>query len=165
MRLLVAGFGSVLRGDDGFGVAVVHALMESGVPEAVRLIDAGIAGVRVVQELMTGYDAMIIIDAVARDGDPGAIYLLEPEVPDPQSISPSTLRSLTADMHLTQPSRVLLHAKALHVLPRRIWLIGCEPACTDEYMLGLTPAVRDAVPAALRRVRALIDQTLASGAA
>ena len=163
MRILLAGFGSVLRGDDGFGVAVVNELLQGERPNAgVRVIDAGIAGIRVVQELTTGYDALIIVDTVQRNGTPGQIYILEPEVPEPLQLPAHELRCLTADMHLTEPSRVLLHAKALNVLPAHVWLVGCEPACTDEYVLQLSPAVRAAVPRAVIHVRGLLESVLAS---
>ena len=73
MRILVAGLGNLLRRDDGFGVAVVEHLHRVGVDEGVTLLDAGIAGVRVVQELLAGYDGLILVDATARGEAPGTL--------------------------------------------------------------------------------------------
>ncbi len=75
MKILIAGVGNVLRGDDGFGVAVVQALaLNNGFTDNVDIFEAGIAGIAFVQELMNGYDALIIIDAVERGESPGTIF-------------------------------------------------------------------------------------------
>jgi hydrogenase maturation protease len=67
VRTLVAGFGNVLRGDDGFGVAVIRRLQETELPLAdVELMEVGTAGIRLAQELLTPYDRLIIVDAMAR---------------------------------------------------------------------------------------------------
>lgn len=49
-------------------------------PPGVTLIDAGTGGIAIVQELLDGYEALIVIDAVRRGGEPGTLYLLEPEI-------------------------------------------------------------------------------------
>jgi hypothetical protein len=59
-------------------------------------------------------------------------------------------------MHQTDPARVLLHARALGVLPREVRLVGCQPAVVDGSISELSPAVARAVPQAERIVRALI---------
>src|SRR5919206_4588398 len=56
-RVLVACVGNVLRGDDGFGQAVEQRLLASGgLPPGVDLIETGIGGLGIVQQLMQGYD-------------------------------------------------------------------------------------------------------------
>ena len=54
-RLLIAGMGNDLCQDDGFGIVVLRRLAETGVPGGVRLYEAGIAGIGMVQELMDGF--------------------------------------------------------------------------------------------------------------
>ena len=84
MRTLVAGFGNVLRGDDGFGVEVIRRLRESEVPTAdVELMEVGTAGIRLAQELLTPYDRLIIVDAMTRGGAPGTVYVTEVESVEP----------------------------------------------------------------------------------
>ena len=59
MRTLVAGFGNVLRGDDGFGVAVVRQLELSGsAPAGTVLLEVGTGGVALAQALLTPYDRL-----------------------------------------------------------------------------------------------------------
>ena len=55
MRTLVAGIGNIFLGDDGFGVEVAKRL---------GLADYGIRGVHLAYELLEGYDALVLIDAM-----------------------------------------------------------------------------------------------------
>ena len=65
-RVLVAGMGNALRGDDGFGIEVVRRLNQrSDLPPEVRVIEVGIGGIPLVQELLDRYGLLIIVDAVA----------------------------------------------------------------------------------------------------
>ena len=159
MRILIAGVGNVLRGDDGFGVEVARALSRgcSSLPAGVTVFEVGIAGIPLVQELMDGYDALIVADAVERGGAPGTIYLIEPDITDPLTLDPGALHSSLADAHYTEPSKVLVLAKALGVLPPKVFIIGCQPAGFDELGAELSAQVESAVGVALRRIESLIE--------
>ena len=39
-------------------------------------------GIHLVQELMDGYDVLLVVDALERGGAPGTVHVLEAEVPD-----------------------------------------------------------------------------------
>ena len=147
MRTLVAGFGNVLRGDDGFGVEVIRRLREDDEWPDVELMEVGTAGIRLAQELLAPYDRLIIVDAQSRGGSPGSIYVTEVE--GVESVG-------DIDMHLAVPSRALAVAKALGGLPHRVFIIGCEPAEVDELTTDLTPQVRAAVDTALQHIRRLL---------
>jgi hydrogenase maturation protease len=158
MRILIAGVGNVLRGDDGFGVEVAQSLVRrGGLPEGVTVFEAGIAGIPLVQELMDGYDALIIADAVERGGAPGTVYVIEPDIADPAPLDPAALHSSLADAHYTEPAKVLTLARALGVLPSEVVLVGCQPAGYDELGAELSEAVRDAVLVAVSRIESLVE--------
>ena len=54
MRTVVAGFGNVLRGDDGFGVEVVRRLQDQGgAPSGTVCLEIGTGGLALAQELLT----------------------------------------------------------------------------------------------------------------
>jgi hydrogenase maturation protease len=154
-RVLVAGFGNLLRCDDGFGVTVARRLRAGPLPPGVRVIEVGIGGIALVQELLDGWPRLLVVDAVRRGGAPGTLYLLEPHVPDPSSLPLTRRRAFLADLHQTEPSRALLLARALGVLPAEVLLLGCEPAECDAFGLELTPAVARAVEVAVQQARAL----------
>ncbi|CAN5909570.1 hypothetical protein BH11GEM1_BH11GEM1_10330 [soil metagenome] len=147
-RTLIAGFGQVLRGDDGFGVEVLRRLAERGVAcESVELLDVGTGGMRLAQELMSPYDRLIIIDAMTRGGIPGTVYTL---------VIDDVRPTREIDMHTTVPSRALEVAQALGPLPGEIYLVGCEPASVDEITTELSPAVAAAVQRAVHEVEKLL---------
>lgn len=154
-RVLIAGVGNVLRGDDGFGPAVVQEL-EKARPEGVDVIEVGIGGVGMIHELMEGYDGLVIVDAVDREGEPGSLYVLEPEVPGSEEIA-AARRGKMADVHQLMPGRILVLARALGILPSFVRIVGCKPLETDELTTDLSPCVRDAVPRALSIVHRLVE--------
>jgi hydrogenase maturation protease len=147
-RTLIAGFGNVLRGDDGFGVEVVRRLGERGLAsESVELLDVGTGGIRLAQELMSPFDRLIIVDATTRGGVPGSVYTLAVDEVRP---------TREIDMHTTVPSRALEVAQALGPLPPVIYLVGCEPASVDELTTDLSPVVEAAVDRAIQEIEALL---------
>lgn len=157
-RILVAGVGNVLRGDDGFGVVTAQRLIETAdFPPHVKVIETGIGGMSLVQELMDGYDALILIDACQRGGEAGQLYVLEPELPDVAAMSPDQRRDYFADTHYATPFRALAFLAAVDTLPRVIRIIGCEPADADRFEIGLAPEVEHAVDKAIREAGRLIE--------
>jgi hydrogenase maturation protease len=150
MRVLIAGVGNVLRGDDGFGVEVLRRLEQGlGGTPGVRFYESGIAGIGLVQELVDGYDALIVLDALDRGAEPGTVFVLEPGV--------AALAALGGvrdpfDPHQAGPEGVFRLAAALGVLPPRVWLVGCQAAECDDLGAGLSDPVCRAIPAALQRV-------------
>ena len=153
-RTLIAGFGNVLRGDDGFGVEVLRRLGERGVAsDSVELLDVGTGGIRLAQELITPYDRLIIIDATTRGGAPGTVYSLIVDAVKP---------TREIDMHTAVPSRALEVAQAFGPLPAEIYLIGCEPGSVDELTTDLSPPVAAAVDEAVRRVAEILERETAA---
>lgn len=77
-RILVAGIGNVLLGDDAFGVEVVRRLAQQPQPEGVCVVDFGIRGFDLAYAPRDGFDRAILIDAT-RQGQPrGTLYVIEP---------------------------------------------------------------------------------------
>ena len=146
MRTLVAGFGNVLRRDDGFGVEVIRRLEQEGVGKDVTLFEVGTGGIRLAQELLTPYDRLIIVDAMSRGQPPGSVSVLAVD---------GVERVREVDMHAAEPSRALALARALSALPPEILMVSCEPAEMDELSMELTGAVQAGVDQALTEIRRL----------
>ena len=155
-RLLVAGMGNVLRHDDGFGVEVARRLSASeALPANVTVVEVGIGGIHLVQELMDGYDALVVIDAVERGSAPGTVHLLVADVPDLTGWSEDERGDFLADMHYTTPAKALVLARALGVLPPRVFILGCQPGEADALGIGLTAPVERAATEAIRAIEEL----------
>lgn len=71
--IVVIGCGNPNRSDDGAGPRVIALLRSRGVPENVRLYDAGTDGMAVIYQAR-GASHLVIVDARQPDGTPGAVY-------------------------------------------------------------------------------------------
>ena len=156
MRILIAGVGNVLRCDDGFGIEVLRELERSLPVNGVEYFESGIAGISLVQKLMDGYDALIIIDALDRGAPPGKVFVLEP---DAEALRNPPSPHEATDLHQAHPEVVLRMAAALKTLPSRVWIVGCQAQNCDDLGAPLTEAVARAVPVAVARIRQIV-QTL-----
>lgn len=158
IRVLVAGIGNVFLGDDGFGVALANRLAASELPPGVEVADFGIRGMDLAWEMQEGYDAVILLDALPRGGEPGSLCLLEPEVePGGRPI----------DAHGMDPVTVLSLVHALGGTPPRTLVVGCEPgelpAEGEDVAPGLSEPVRAALEEGLRMVETALEELGSAG--
>ena len=165
MRVLIAGFGNVLRTDDAFGVEVVRRLADIALPEGVHVHETGIGGMTMVQELHDGYDALVIVDAVDRGRPPGTIMFIEPEVVEVDSLTPAERHEVMADIHLTTPAKAMMMARAMGVLPDLRILVGCQPEEPEEVGLEMTATMTAAVPVAVEEIVRHVTELVGAGPA
>ena len=155
--ILVAGIGNIFQSDDGFGSEVArHLLAGPPLPEGARVVDFGIRGVHLAYELLDGYDAAILVDATARGGEPGTIYVIEPDV-DAIESETGLAEAGIVDAHGMDPASVLALVRSLGGHMDRLLVVGCEPADVEDGM-GLSEPVAGAVEEACRVVRDLVDR-------
>lgn len=156
-RILVAGIGNVFLGDDGFGVEVAERLKSRALPEGVRVVDFGIRGIDLAFALER-VEAAILVDATARGGAPGTLYLIEPE--------PGGAEEPLLSPHALTPDRVLAMIPE-DARPRTLRVVGCEPQSFGEEddPVGLSAPVRAAVDEAVVMVEALVRDMLGQAAA
>jgi hydrogenase maturation protease len=148
--VLVAGIGNLFCGDDGFGPEVVRRLVASGsLPGQVRAVDYGIRGLHLAYDLLDGYDALVIVDALPGDGEPGEITVLE--------VGEDDLGAGELDPHGMAPVAVLASLADLGGRLPPTYVVGCRPATVEEG-IGLSAAVEAAVPAAMEAVHAVLRE-------
>ena len=152
MKILVAGVGNQLRADDAFGVVVAHRLMEMDLPAGVKVIETGIGGIALVQELQEGYDALVVIDAVDRGRPPGHVMLILLDVPHVDDMEWGERYDFLADVHLATPERALIMSKALGVLPDNTLMVGCQPVDAETPGIPMSPEVTAACDVAVREI-------------
>ena len=163
-RVLIAGVGNVLRGDDGFGVVVAQRMLGMVLPEGITVVETGIAGIALVHELQRGWDGLIVIDAIDRARPSGTVMVIEPHVIDIDGHSSAERGDVLADMHLATPDRVLMLARALGVLPDWVRIVGCQPLDAHAVHDGLSPEVTRAVDVAVDEVMRLATDRTCGGA-
>ncbi len=154
----MAGIGNLFLGDDGFGPEVVRQLAAdpAELPAGVRLVDYGIRGMHLAYDLLAGYQALVLVDAVPGPGPPGELTVL--------AIGPEDLGKGEFDAHGMAPVAVLSALPSLGGELPPTYLVGCRPADWEEG-IGLSDPVRDAVPAAAEAVRSLVARLVAERSA
>jgi len=136
----VFGLGNVLMGDDALGPTVIaHLVAGFDFPPEVHVEDLGTPGLDLHPHL-AGLDALILIDVVKAEGEPGELRLYGKEeilrhAPGPR-VSP----------HDPGVKESLLALQFAGNDPEDILLVGVIPDRID-YEIGLSPRIREALPA------------------
>jgi len=149
-RILVAGVGNIFLGDDGFGVEVAGRLGSCSFPAEVKVADFGIRGLHLAYELLDGYAALVLVDAVSRGDAPGTVSIIE-HLPDEDG--EGVLAAM--DAHGMNPAAVLAMVTDMGGSVGRVLVVGCEVAGVEDG-IGLSPAVAEAVPHAVAAVRDVV---------
>ncbi|MFI5181004.1 MAG: hydrogenase maturation protease [Thermoanaerobaculia bacterium] len=141
----VIGLGSLFRGDDALGTAVVAELRKGwDFPEGVRVTDGGTPGLDLLT-LLSGSRHAVLVDAVASGSEPGSVRTYSRE----EWMRQTPGRRLSA--HSLDLRETLLLLEAAGQAPETVTLVGVEPERVGTG-IGLTATVRDAVPAAAEAV-------------
>jgi hydrogenase maturation protease len=145
-RIAVIGIGNVLTGDDAVGPTVLK-LLEAAfeVPDDVLVLDAGTPGLDLTA-FLADLEGVVLVDAVKARGAPGELRVYGKE----ELLAKAPL--LATSPHEPGVREALLNADFMGVAPPVARLVGVIPASV-ETGIGLSPAVRAALPAALARVR------------
>lgn len=153
--ILIAGVGNAWLHDDGFGGEVARRLQQRELPAGVTVMDAGTGGLDLAYEVMRGYDGLIILDVSRLGGEPGTLYVMEPDedeveggIEDGEMINP----------HGMDPQTVLRFVKSIGAWPGRVVVIACEPAQVEAMGWGLSSQVSGAVDRAVDLSLATIEE-------
>jgi hydrogenase maturation protease len=128
---------------------VPQRLADSG----VRLVDYGIRGMHLAYDLLDGYRALVLVDALPNRGSPGTVHVFKA---DDQALSSVT----GLDAHAMDPAAVFASLNALGGTPPYTVVVGCEVENVEEG-IGLSDAVAAAIPDAVRSVESVVAQLLA----
>ncbi len=153
--ILVACIGNIFLGDDGFGVEVARALANRPLPPDVIVKDFGIRGFDLAYALVDHTGLTILVDACPRGASPGAVYVIEPEM------TGSAEQIALPESHSMNPMRVLDMVEAMGGEPKKILLVGCEPADfgpENEGRMGLSEPIQAAVSEAVAVIERLIQE-------
>ncbi len=153
--ILVAGIGNAWMRDDGFGGEVARRLEQRELPDGVAVMDAGTGGLDLAYEVMRGYEALVILDVSRQGGEPGTLYVIEP---DEASVAGGIEDGEVINPHGMDPQTVLRFVKSIGAWPGRVIVIACEPADTEVVGWGLSEQVEETVERAVE----LVFETIAS---
>ena len=151
-RVLVAGIGNIFLADDGFGVEVATRLLQQPMPDGVKVEDFGIRGVHLAYELLSGYELVVLVDAMPSGDPPGTLTVLEADAAEAQGTP--------MDAHSMNPMAVLSMVADLGGEVGRVLIVGCQPAEIEE-RIGLSEVVAGTVDQAVRMVLELVESETA----
>lgn len=154
-RVLLLGLGNDILTDDAIGLQIARQLRAelAGHPviEVRETTEMGLA----LLDFMTGYDAVLLVDAIQTGQDPpGSLHELEP----------FGLTQLTGRTpHFLGVGETLALGRELGLpMPRRVKILAVEVA--DPFTLGtrMTPLLQTALPEAVRRTHRLLEEMVAA---
>ena len=150
-RILVAGIGSVLLGDDGVGPYVARLLQANYVfDEGVEVEDLGTPALDLIDHI-AGLDALIVVDAVANGPAPGTITLYRK-----QDLTRS-IPGVRLDPHSPALADALWAAEFYGGCPQEVLLVGVSG---ESYEGGceLSELVQESVERAIQEVLRELDR-------
>jgi hydrogenase maturation protease len=156
-KVLIAGIGNRLMGDDGFGPRVIDLLEGVTLPSNVDARDFATAGLTVATEL-DKYDAVIFLDTINLMENPGELHAID--ISEIGEIDDAMVKP-RAGLHDVGLPGLLRLAQTMGTIPHRIILIGCEPKSITQ-SLDLSEEVRRATQSAVGMVINILS-TLAEG--
>lgn len=158
-QILVAGVGNTWMRDDAFGSEVVKGLLATDLPQGVTVLDFGTGGLDLAYELMRGYNALILVDVSRQGGDPGTLYVMDPDPEEVKVIGDGEV----VNPHGMDPQTVLRFVKTIGGWPGRVVVIACEPAVLEEHGLGMSPEVEGAVARGVKLVQDTLEELRVEG--
>ena len=146
MQVAILGLGNVLMGDDALGPHVIaHLAARYQLPAEVILEDLGTPGLDLHPHL-AGHDVLILVDVVKSKGEPGELRLYNKEEILKHPPGPRT------SPHDPGVKEALLGLQFAGTDPEKVMLVGVIPNNTCDLEVGLSTAVRRAIPLAVDAV-------------
>jgi len=163
MKTLVIGLGNPILGDDGVGWVVAEQVRSAlsnpkGAipnPQSVEVDCASLGGLSLMERL-TGYERVILVDAIFTGTQPvGTVsqFLLD-DLPDLSAGHSASAHdtSLRNALHVGRDMDILLPTD------ENVTIITIEAAAVYDFSQELSPAVAAAVPIAMKKVLDLINK-------
>ena len=150
-RVCVLGVGNADLGDDAVGMVLAEAIRRQNLPD-VEVILAGSEPERFVGRVREGsWNNVLLLDALAFGGPPGAIALL----------NASEINSRFPQCSVHKMGLGLLARYVEFCGATRAWLLGVQPA-TFEPRAGLSASVAKSVQLLADRLSAALNRTRVS---
>ena len=150
-RTLVLGIGNPILHDDGIGPLVVNQVEKRFHGTGVDFLSTNLSGVQLM-DLLTGYDSLVIVDAIQRGEKPGTIRWLKS----------GDFKSGESGYH-SQHRVGILQALELaremgQSVPAEIDIMAIEVMDLNTFGEDITPEVERTLPAAVEEVLNFLEK-------
>jgi len=154
-RTLILGLGNPILGDDGVGIAIAREIRDGWPTDpSIDILEAGLAG-RFLLDVITGYQTVVVADAIITDEKAlaGSIYSLS--VDDlGKAVNPYASHAL--DLRTT----VQLGKQLGYEMPETIRVYAVEIKENTVFREGLSREVEAAVVPVARKIMQDLDKTV-----
>ncbi|MBP1731649.1 MAG: hydrogenase maturation protease [Deltaproteobacteria bacterium] len=154
-RTLILGLGNPILGDDGVGIAIAREIRDGWPTDpSIDILEAGLAG-RFLLDVITGYQTVVVADAIITDEKAlaGSIYSLS--VDDlGKAVNPYASHAL--DLRTT----VELGKQLGYEMPETIRVYAVEIKENTVFREGLSREVEAAVVPVARKIMQDLDKTV-----
>jgi hydrogenase maturation protease len=153
---LIIGLGNPILGDDGVGWVIAQKLKDKLVARSNLEFEFLSLGGLSLMERLTGYQHVILIDAISTGNHPKGEV-----VSFPLSVIPDLTAGHSSSAHDTSLRNALNVGRSMNIsLPKDedILIVAVEAANVYDFSEELTPPVSAAVPVALKLVMDLISK-------
>jgi len=153
LKIVVLGLGNPILTDDSVGIRIVKEFQKICDYESVYVSEAGIGGIRLIDNLM-GYDVAIIVDAIQTgEKEPGHIFRFNKENMQETRHSSST--------HDTDLVTALALAEKLQLfMPSEVIIFAVEAENVSSFCEDCTDKVDKAVPVCVDMIKKEIERIL-----
>jgi len=156
-RTLILGLGNPILGDDGVGIAIAREIRDGWPTDpSIDILEAGLAG-RFLLDVITGYQTVVVADAIITDEKAlaGSIYSLS--VDDlGKAVNPYASHAL--DLRTT----VELGKQLGYEMPETIRVYAVEIKENTVFREGLSREVEAAVVPVARKIMQDLNKTVIS---
>jgi len=160
MMIKLLGLGQSMRGDDEIGLIIVQRWIDdfrSDYPdEDIEAVVLESPGINLLSEI-AGRDAVLIVDAVQSGARVGTLHKITEE-------DLATFDDGSGSAHGWGAAETLSlgHQLIPEEMPQKVFVIGVE-AIQFELGEGLSPAVKIAIPGALKMINRVLDELSGRG--
>ena len=112
--------------------------------------------IHIIQEMLKGYEGLIIIEAYQEGLEPGTLRVLEPKIKD-LNLSKEEIRDYFSDTHYATPEKVLHFLKQTNNLPKFLRILACEPLSLKPCTLKMSEKVSNRLNDAVKMLENLVN--------
>ena len=139
MKTVVLGLGNPILSDDSVGFRVAKLLQSRLDESEVTILEAGVAGLNLL-DLLVGYDKAVIIDSIQTgEGKAGEVYRLDPKDLD-------KTRHTSSSHELNFATTLALGKRLGLALPQQLIIFAIEIKDASTFSEQCTPEVEHAIP-------------------
>ena len=152
MRTLVLGLGNPILSDDSVGFRVIQQLKARFNKPNLTLMESSASGLNLL-DLITGYDKLIIVDAIKTEGgEAGKIYRLGAE-------NIGSVRHSASPHDINLATALELGRKSGAPLPQQITIFAIEVVDVTTVSEKCSPEVERVIPLAVNMVAEELDDS------